>query len=161
MIVAGLAIWRGLTSIVKMAIGGVLVLLIVLLFYEGIGPWKLPRPFSWFLPQIGISGRVDRVRNAATEAADARCAAEKEASRIAAEKFDGEENARRLASMAKQLQAANQRAEEARSELEQFEREVAEEDVASSRPVDACRLGPRAAGGLQPRKLPYPATVAP
>jgi hypothetical protein len=156
MIVAGLALWRGLTSLAKMAIGGALVLLIVLLFYEGIGPWKPPRPLSWIVPSIGISGRVDRVRDEATRQARIRCEGEKEASRLAAERFDGEENARRLASMAKQLQAANRRAEEARSELEQFERDVAEEDVAASRPVDACRLGPRAAGGLQPRKLPYP-----
>lgn len=159
MIVAGLAIWRGLSSLAKMAVGGVLVLLVVLLFYEGIGPWETSRPFSWLVPKIGISGRVDRVRDAATAAADARCAADKEASRVAAEKFDGEEQARHLASMAKQLQDAQRRADDVQSAFDRYRADTAADDaaeVAAGRRAGCEPLTRRGSEGLQPRQLPYP-----
>jgi len=146
----------GLSSIMAMVLGIAIGIGVQHLRYEGFPvPW--PVTYIW-----EGGGKIREVEREAARAERLQCEAEKEASRIAAEKFDGEENARRHASMAKQLMEANLRAEEARNDLDAFEKLVAEEDAATpGRETASCRLGPRAAGGLQPRPLPYPSARAP
>lgn len=145
----------GLSSIMAMVLGIAIGIGVWHLRYEGFPvPW--PITYIW-----EGGGKIREVEREASRAERAKCEAEKEASRIAAEKFDGEEQARHLASMAKQLQDAQRRADDVRDEFDRYKADTEADDtqeVAAGRRAGCEPLTRRGAAGLQPRQLPYPGT---
>lgn len=143
-------------------LGGVVVGAYKHFQYEGLNtPW--PVSMIW----EGIDGRLDNAVEAATRQARARCEAEKEASRIAAERRDAEADRQAMAEMQSRIIMIQIEKDRATHELNQFKKAAAEDDAeeaAAAAPGDCPPrfiVGPRAARGLQRRSLPYPDSLAP